>query len=319
MAQNNQNTAPRAYAAAHFALELDQKKEVGLFRSIEGGGVKADVMNYQKGGDYDRWRYLGKQKYEDIKLQVGMSMSQPFYEWIADFFIGKPNRKSGAIVACDFYYKQRARREFKEAMIKELTFPKLDATDKNAAYMNIAIAVESIEFKPGDGSQLDAPKGFDSQKLWNCNNFRFELDGFADACKRVTKVDAFTIKQNVVEYFQGGHTGSTKTPSSIEYPQLSFYVPEADAQPFYDHFTKRAMKEEREQITHQEKSGAKHTGQIVTYDNTNAPLFNLEFFEAEIVAVTPDKSDAGSEEIKQVKIDLYCEYMKFDYTKMNAM
>ena len=31
----------RAYAAAHFALELDKKDEVGLFRSLEGGGVKA--------------------------------------------------------------------------------------------------------------------------------------------------------------------------------------------------------------------------------------------------------------------------------------
>jgi hypothetical protein len=68
----------RAYAAAHFALELDGKDSVGLFRSIEGGGVRADVMTYQNGGTYDRWRQLGKPKFEDIKLQVGMSMSQPF-------------------------------------------------------------------------------------------------------------------------------------------------------------------------------------------------------------------------------------------------
>src|SRR3954471_3698576 len=87
---------PRVYAAAHFALELDGKKDVGLFRSIEGGGVKADVMTYQQGGIYDRWRSIGKQKYEDIKLQVGMSMSKPFYDWIAKFFDGVPDRKNGA-------------------------------------------------------------------------------------------------------------------------------------------------------------------------------------------------------------------------------
>ena len=34
-------TENRSYAAAHFALELDGKDNVGLFRSIEGGGVKA--------------------------------------------------------------------------------------------------------------------------------------------------------------------------------------------------------------------------------------------------------------------------------------
>ena len=104
------STQSRSYAAAHFALELDGKQDVGLFRSIEGGGVKADVMTYQNGTNYDRWRQLGKQKYEDIKLQVGMSMSKPFYDWIEKFFDGKAERKSGAVVAADFYYKERARR-----------------------------------------------------------------------------------------------------------------------------------------------------------------------------------------------------------------
>ena len=70
--------ANRTYAAAHFGLELDGFDQVGLFRSIEGGGVKTDVMTYQHGGNYDRWRQLGKPKFEDIKLQVGMAMSQPF-------------------------------------------------------------------------------------------------------------------------------------------------------------------------------------------------------------------------------------------------
>jgi phage tail-like protein len=189
----NQNSQPRAYAAAHFALELDGGDEVGLFRSIEGGGVKADVMTYQQGNNYDRWRQLGKPKFEDIKIQVGMAMSEPFYEWISNFFDGKADRKNGAIVAADFYYNERARREFTEAMIKELTFPKLDGQDKNAAYMSISIAVEGIVFKKGDeGKKLSVPVGFDTQKLWTACNFRFRLDGFESACKRVTKIDSFT-------------------------------------------------------------------------------------------------------------------------------
>src|SRR5688572_25663174 len=144
-------TNNRAYAAAHFALELDNKDEVGLFRSIEGGSIKADVMTYQNGANYDRWRQLGKPKFEDIKIQVGMSMSKPFYDWIEAFFDGKAERKNGAIVAADFFYAERARREFTQAMIKEMTFPKLDGQDKNAAYMSMAVAVEDIVFKKGEG------------------------------------------------------------------------------------------------------------------------------------------------------------------------
>src|SRR5690349_487428 len=108
----SQNSMPapkhenRTYAAAHFALELDGKEGVGLFRSIEGGGVRADVMTYPMAGGrvYERWRQVGKPKFEDIKLQVGMAMGEPFYEWIHQFFHGKQDRKTGSIVAADFYY-----------------------------------------------------------------------------------------------------------------------------------------------------------------------------------------------------------------------
>ena len=306
------STQSRSYAAAHFALELDGKQDVGLFRSIEGGGVKADVMTYQNGTNYDRWRQLGKQKYEDIKLQVGMSMSKPFYDWIEKFFDGKAERKSGAVVAADFYYKERARREFVGAMIKELAFPKLDATSKDPAYMTIALAVEKIVFKKGGGTKLSAPTGMQNQKLWTSANFRFDLDGFSDACKRVTKIDSFTIKQTVIEHNVGGQEGTIKCPSQIDFPQISFYVPEADAQPFMDHFNKFALVGNRDRSPHL-------AGQIQTYDTGGAPLFTLEYFGAEIINVQPDKSDAGTEEIKQVKIDLFTEKMKFSYAAMEVL
>jgi phage tail-like protein len=194
--------ANAAYAAAHFALELDKRTDLGMFRSIEGGSIKADVMTYQNGGTYDRWRQLGKPKFEDIKLQVGMAMSAPFYEWIKQFFQGKAVRKDGAIVAADFYYKERARREFTDAMIKELTFPKLDGQDKSTAYMSVSLSVEDIKFVKGGGAELKQNAGDEAQKSWKACNFRFFLDGFD--CKRVTKVDSFTIKQNILEYASGG-------------------------------------------------------------------------------------------------------------------
>jgi phage tail-like protein len=302
---------PRTYAAAHFALELDGKKDVGLFRSIEGGGVKADVMTYQKGGDYERWRQIGKQKYEDIKLQVGMSMSEPFYKWIENFFTGIPDRKSGAIVAADFYYKARARRTFTEALIKELTFPALKADDKNAAYMNIALAVEDIVFSAGDGNVLSQVKGMQDQKYWKANNFRFVLDGFETACKRTAKVDAFTIKQNIMEHNVGGRQSAIKVPSAVEFPNLVFYVPEVDAEPLIKHFNDYAMKTVREQRGH----GPKKTGSLVTFDNGKQTHFTLEFFETEIISITPEKSDATSEEVKLVKVELFTERMTFKYGK----
>jgi phage tail-like protein len=300
----------RAYSAAHFSLELDGNKDVGLFRSVEGGGIKTDVMTYQNGGNYDRWRQLGKPKFEDIKVSVGMSMSDVFYEWIAQFFTGAGTRKTGAIVAADFNYDERARREFSQALIKELTFPKLDGTDKSPAYMQLAIAAENIEFKPGNKAKLHFVEKPKLQKQWTCCNFRLRLDGFdyEKVTSRVTKIDSFTIKQNIIEHHMGGFRAPIKCPSQMDFPQLSFYVPEVDAAPLMEHFTKRGV--------NGEVPGRLH-GAIECFDNdiNKQVLFTVEFFGCDILNVAPEKSDSGSEEAKLVKVDLYTESMKFTYNR----
>jgi phage tail-like protein len=302
MTTGNEN---RSYVAAHFALELAGVSNVSTVRSIEGGGLKADVMTYQPGATYERWRQLGKCKFEDIKLQVGTSMSEPFFTWISNFFAGNCERKNGAIVAGDFYYKERARREFTEALITELTFPKLDANDKNTVYMNVTLGVESIDYKKGDESKtLDMTGNQEAQKAWKACNFTFSLDGFQDECTRVTKIDSFTVKLPVVEYASGGSRTTTKTPTMIEYPNLTFYIPEPDAPAFNEHFKKRGIQGE--------VPGRLH-GQLTTFDNAWSTKFTLEFFNCDILSITPDKLDATSEEIKLVKVDLYVERMSFTY------
>lgn len=305
--KDKQELRNTSYAAAHFALELAGVDDVGTIRSIEGGGLKADVMTYQPGANYERWRQLGKPKFEDIKMQIGCAMSEPFFKWIEGFFSGKCERKNGAIVAGDFYYKERARREFTDALITELTFPKLDANDKSTVYMNVTMGVEDIIYKKGDDSRsLDhTDKTQESQKGWKACNFKFALDGFEDA-KETTKIDSFTIKQQLLEYHSGGRRSASKTPSLIEYPQISFYLPEHFTDDFTAHFRKRGVEGE--------VPGRLH-GQITTFDNSanQTTMFTLEFFNADIINIQPDKLDAGSEEIKQYKIDLYVERMSFKF------
>ncbi|HLL23325.1 MAG TPA: phage tail protein [Kofleriaceae bacterium] len=307
MATPKSPTKERIYAAAHFALELDGKQEVGLFRSVEGGSIKTDVMTYQNGANYDRWRQLGKPKFEDVKVSVGMSMSEPFYKWIEEFFTGKGTRKTGAIVAADYNYTSRARREFSGALIKELSFPKLDATDKSPAYMNIAFAVEDIKFKPGDGKTLQFIDEPEKQKAWTACNFRLKLDTFAsDTLLRVTKIDSFTIKQNIIEHHMGGFRAPIKCPSQIDYPSLTFYIPEIDAQPFLERFHAHGV------------MGAKPgglTGAIECFDNDKSKnvLLTVSFSGAEISNVQPEKSDSNSEDVKLVKVEVFTESMSFTY------
>lgn len=311
MAQNkNANSLP--FGAAHFGLELDGKKDVGLFRSIEGGGLRADVMNYQYGSSLEKWRQLGKPKFEDIKVQVGLAMSKPFYDWIEKFFSGEAIQKNGAIVAADYKYVERARRDFTGAMIKEFTFPALVAADSNPLLFNVTLAVEGITFLKGSGEKMGNAKGQHSQKEWRANSFIFEIDGLERATRNASKIDAFTIKQTVIDYHSGGQRAPIKCASQIDFPNLVFYVPETDAQPLFDQVKKRIV--DGELKDHNDKK----SGRLTTCGPQGNPLVTVEFFDAEIVSVTPDKSEANSQEVKQVKVEMYTERMKFTYPAMEV-
>lgn len=295
----------RTYAAAHFALELDGKKNVGFCRAIEGGGIKAEILTQQYGGDHQQWKQLSKPQYEDVKLQVGMSMSRAFYDWIANFFEGKVERRDGAIVAGDFHYMERARREMYQMVISEVTMPTLDGEDKNACFMTVGIAPERVEFKKGSNSKLEAGP-IAKQKLWTPSNFEFKIDGFEQECRRVNKVESFTIKQKIMDYAQGGRRDRLRVPGILEIPNISFFVPESDAQKFFDHFKKHVQ------------DGAKQaeprlTGQIEFRDHNRQPLCTVALGGIDIASVDPAKMDASSKDVKLVKVEISIESMKFSY------
>jgi hypothetical protein len=296
----------RAYSAAHFALELDQKKNVGLFKSIEGGAAKQDPIKYQNGGEHPTFLSQGKLKFEDFKVSVGMAMSKVFYLWVASFFDGTHDRKTGAVIAADFYFNERARREFDQAMISEVVFPKLDGGDKGACYMQVTISPETVVYKPGSGAKIEQNDGFQSQKLWAACNFDFNIDGFSQACRRTTKVESFTLKQKPIEYNEGMRRSAVKVPGRVEYPNLVFYIPESDAKPFTDHHQKYTTDGD---VAPDERLH----GEINTYDNHGGKLFTVQFAGGLILGITHDKADASSEEIKQVKIEMSIESMSFTY------
>jgi phage tail-like protein len=285
----------RGYAAAHFALELDGEA-VGLFRSIEGGGLRREVATHHAGGR-ERWKQLAKPKHEDVKLQVGMAMAAPFVRWIASFMAGGAVRKNGAIIAADFAGMERSRRELIGAVITEVAFPRLDAQDRGAAYLTVGLAVEGIAVKPGDpGRRLVAPAGQGAQRQWTACNFRLRIDGLEQACRRVTKIDAFAVKQSVVEHHVGGALSPIKVPGAIELPTVTAYVPETDAQPFAD-----ALRDRHAPLT----------GALEYLARDGRTLMEVSLRGASIAAVAPDRCDAQTEDIKLVKVELCIEGMAF--------
>jgi phage tail-like protein len=295
---------PDVYSSAFFMLEIDGSK-VGTVRNLDGGGVKADVLTYQHGNGGDTWRQLGRTKYEEFKITSGLVAGEALWKWISLCMSGKPERRNGALCAGDYEYVEKARREFTDGLISEVQFPKFDAHDKNAANVVVTVNPERMTYARGSGSKMpvDDPSS-EKQKSVSACNFTFNLQGFESACKRVNKVDGFGVKCKIIEHQVSTRIESVKVPGKIEYPNITFYLPEIDAEAFLDHHKKSAMRGDRGKPI--------PSATLAFHNNARSRRGSVTFKECTIFAVTHDKQDATSEDIRMVKVEMAIEGIEFE-------
>ena len=299
--------SPRTYGAGFFALELDGSKETGFLRSAEGGNAVGEVVHEVVTPSYYQKKHIGNVKYEEFTAEFGMAMPKGVYDWLSAFLAGKYERKSGAIVAADFNYNVQARREFSEALITEVSFPALDASSKDPAFMTVKFAPEQTVDKPASGKLSSATK--QQQKLWLPSNFRLEIgskDGQLPTGK-VNKIDAITIKQTAVTDDIGEIRDPAKEPGKLEFPNIVFTLPETDAQPWVAWFKTFVL--EGNNSDEDEKTGK------LTYlaSNLTDELARLDFFNLGIFRISNEKAESASDTIRRIKVELYCERLEFTY------
>lgn len=296
--------AGRAYGAGRFALELDGKGVVGVLNSVDGAQFKAESIGEQVGSEGLVTRYPGRQKFEDISLQVGTSMTGEFWQWIQKSIDNKYERRSGAIVAYDFDGNERARRTFKDALIAEIGFPALDAKAKSPASVSVKISPEYVEFTQGGSGKLPATE-VRKQKYYVPSNFRVSLERFKDVTRMITKVEALTIKQNIIVNPIGNELWPRKEVGRIELPTLSITLPENNIKSFmkwYQDFVGQGKHDHAQETT--------GSLELLSNDLTKA-LLTLSFDGIGITGITLDKHDAGADSIRMARVDMYMESMTF--------
>jgi hypothetical protein len=303
--------AKRAYVASHFALELgdgSNNQVIGFVRSIDGGGIKAEMLTYQQGVSTELWRQIGKPKFDDITVQVGMGMSVRFWDWIKAFFKRDLVRQNGALLGADFGYVERTRRTFMSALIAEVGLPAVDGSAKDPCYMTVKIAPEQLAYEGGTQKKISCAPGLKApQKKWLAANFRLQLEGYDTGLKRVMKVDALTIKQQILEYQYGPARLPTKVPGRMEIPNLTFYIPEVDAEPFVKAVKKRI-------VDGDVVSGGKTNGSLTYLASDNSTeLCSVGLKGIDILSCEPEKYEASAENIHKVKVQVQVEAMEFDY------
>jgi phage tail-like protein len=297
----------RAFVAGKFAIDMGGNF-AGWVQSVEGGQASADVVSEKMGPDQIVRKHIAGVKYEDISLTCGTGMSKAFYKWIKDSFDHNYSRKDGAIIAADYNAKEVSRMSFYHALISEIGFPALDAASKDAAKLSLKFHPETTRTTTSfaGGSAITGTFDAKVQKKWMPSNFRLSIDGLSDACSRVSKIEALVIKQKNVEHSVGQMRDYEQEPASLEIPNLVITFPESHADDFY--------KWHEDFVIKGENGSDKEKGGTLEYltPNLQETLFTLTFQHLGIFKLTPDKVEAGSENIRRVKAEMYCEELILD-------
>lgn len=293
----------RSYTAGRHALFLDGEM-AGWLQSVEGGQPAGESIAGKPGQYPIEAKHIAGVKYEDFTLSCGTGMSPRFYDWIKAATDSQYLRKSGQIVTCDENFKAVSALDFSNAIITEVGFPALDAASKDAAKMTIKIRPEWTRINARPGGSVSGMTNTKAQKKWLPANFRLQIAGMD--CTRVNKIEAITVKQKVVENPVGAR-GYQKETANVEISKLVFTLPEAQAESFYKEAVGKRV------------PGNGKPGQLdYLTEDLRESLFTLNFTHLVVVSLTPDKTGAGNETIRRVKVEMDCARMQFSFGKPRA-
>jgi hypothetical protein len=279
----------RSYVPAYFALDLDGVK-CGLIQKVEGGDVEGEVTNLP----------IGHVKYNDFTVQMGLSMGQPLKDWIEASLNMNYMRKSGELKTADFTRKVRDIRVFEDALLTEIGFPGLDGSSKDPAFMSLTFSPWIVRNKKGDGSKIEDPADME-QKMWTPSNFRLTIEGLEEACVKVQKVEAITIKQAVVRDHSAQVRDDRQEPRQVGFPNLKLTLREADAEKFFAWH--------KDFVINGNNGEEKHKSGSLEYLNQNRQkvLLTLEFSGLGISRISAQPLANNEDKIASVTVELYGE------------
>lgn len=294
----------RTYVSSNVMMILDGQS-CGYVKSMEGGGISAEVINEPAGPSYFVKKHIGQPKYEEISIQVGFSMTKSLYEWIKQSWEMKYQRKDGSMIILDGNLQPQSERQFTQALITETTIPAMDLSGKEPAYLTVKFAPETIRVgKPT--TKPTGEYGLNEQKVFLPCNFKLEIAGLD--CSKVMRIESFTVKHRTVTDDIGQARDSMKEPGKLEFPNLKITIPEVAAQGFVDWHNSFVIQGNNDDM---KEKGGKLT--FLSPNRTNE-LAVIEFFNMGVFRIQPDTSEGSAETARRLMVELYVERMTFAYT-----
>lgn len=294
-------TRDRNYTAERFSLTMEGRN-CGFIQAVGGGNISAEVARDYAGNDHFIRKHIAQPKFEDLVVRTNLSMEKQFYDWIAATWSGKYIRKDVVILATNQALQIQREGQFFNAQISETTIPTLDSSSQDPCNMTIKFRPEYSRMQKSSGrlaSQVNPAR----ESLWRSSNFRLDIEGLD--CRRVIRVDTFTVKQPLEPAAPGEYREPVQEPGKIDFPNLKITLLERDAQTWIDWHEDFVIKGNNAETM--EKNGS------LTFLSTNnrTELAHINFFNLGIFRLLPRASQGQPDQPRNLIAELYCERMEF--------
>jgi hypothetical protein len=295
----------RAYTAGHFELQIDGHATTAYLKSIDGGWTKAHVVDEPVSHTSDRIKHSSVTDIDPITIDFGISGSSDILRWIEGSWKRKYDRRNGSVAHADFNLKKTYEQEFREALIVETSFPALDGSSKDAAYMKIKVQPEYAREKKLSGNEIAKGALGKKQKMWMASCFRFSIDG-VDGMQFTNKIEAFTIKQGIKKLYTGEERFPQIEPTKLEFPNISGTIALAYADGLLEWHRQYVQKG-------QSYPKATKTGTLEFLTPArDKTIFALHLYDVGVLSAPMVQSQANQDAIKRVKFELYVGRMELD-------
>jgi hypothetical protein len=299
--------ATNSYAAGRFAFSVDGKF-AGFIKKASGGVTKGEVATHNLGTTNIQKKHLATITHEPVTMEIGGGMGKPLWDWIKASFDKDFQIKTCSLTAADFNYKAQATRVFQDAYIKKVTFPTLEGSNKEAVYATVEVDPYIIRYEAAGGEEIKGDENANTKK-WLCSNFRFEVSGLEDACKRVSKVESLTWEQKVVKDEVGQFREPTKHAAALTVPNIKLTISMADIAPWAEWHKSFVIDGK---CTDTDEKSATLT---LLGPDMQEELLNITFNHVGLISLEQDAVEANSEKVASFTVEMYCEEMVIDSYK----
>lgn len=286
----------RSSSTGHFELVIDGNTKPCYLKSIEGGFVKAGVIDEPIGVDLMRIKHTTVREVEPISAEMGLAGATEILKWIKASWKKDWSRRNGHITHSNYDLKSVVEQWYYDALITETTFPSLDGTSKEASFLKIKFQPERIEIKAGDNNKLKGDTGL-KQKMWQTAGFRLRIDGVDVTGTK--KIESFTIKQGTKKVAVGNVRFQELEPTKVEFPTITGHIAHAHAGALVKWHNEFLVNRSADPAA--ERNGAI---EFLAADKSKV-LFSLKLANVGLSSLSIPKSDGNQDALRMCKFELY--------------